>query len=103
MDGQLRACFCDRFALNCFVQPLRSLPTSRGKAVKMSEVPAFDIFAGTPGHANVLWICSVNGLTRAKERMDRIAAQKPGEYFIFFTDGHTVVAHVETSIKTTAA
>jgi hypothetical protein len=40
----------------------------------------FDIFSGTAKKA--MWIEAVEGLSNARERMEQIAADKPGQYFI---------------------
>lgn len=65
------------------------------KAVPPETVPKFDIFAGAPDR-DALWMCTVRGLANAKERMDKIAAERPGRYFIFYTPERKVLAHVET-------
>jgi DNA-binding NtrC family response regulator len=57
--------------------------------------PRFDIFAGTPDH-NPVWICAIGGLANAKERMDEIAVESPGRYFIFNPSDRTVLAQTET-------
>jgi len=55
----------------------------------------FDIFSGQIDK-NALWIETVEGLSRARERMEQIAAEKPGQYFIFSPLSHAVLAQVET-------
>jgi hypothetical protein len=43
--------------------------------------PKFDIFSGTPGEHT--WIEAVDGLPNAQERIEQIARQSPGRYFVF--------------------
>jgi hypothetical protein len=57
--------------------------------------PRFDIFSGQIDK-NALWIETVEGLSNARERMEQIAAEKPGQYFIFSSLSHAVLAQVET-------
>lgn len=44
-------------------------------------MPAFDIFAGTDDNGP-LWVCAVEGLEEARYLLQKIAAEKPGSYFI---------------------
>jgi len=55
----------------------------------------FDIFAGS-SDADALWVEAVEGLSNARERMEQIAAEKPGRYFVFCSRDHTILAQVET-------
>lgn len=57
--------------------------------------PRFDIFSGQIDK-NALWIETVEGLSSARERMEQIAAEKPGQYFIFSPLNHAVLAQIET-------
>ena len=57
--------------------------------------PKFDIFSGRIDK-NALWIESVEGLSNARERMEQIATEKPGQYFIFSSMSHSVLAQIET-------
>jgi len=45
----------------------------------------------------VLWLESVVGLAAAQERMQTLAAQKPGPYFIFGLESHAVLAIIDTT------
>jgi hypothetical protein len=60
--------------------------------------PSFDIFSGRPDK-NALWIETVEGLSNARARMHDLAAQKPGQYFVFSTGGHAIIAQIETFKK----
>jgi hypothetical protein len=42
----------------------------------------FDIFRGTT-EADGIWLGSVEGLSDSKDRMHKIAAVRPGCYFVF--------------------
>jgi hypothetical protein len=55
---------------------------------------AFDIFAGT--EKNGLWLETVEGLSNARERLQQIAAEKPGQYFLFCAKTHSSVCEIET-------
>ncbi len=61
-------------------------------------VPKFDIFAGAPDR-DAMWICAVRGLANAKERMERIASERPGRYFIFYSPDRSILAQTETFAK----
>jgi hypothetical protein len=60
--------------------------------------PTFDIFSGTPDK-DALWLEAVSGLERARLRMHRIAAEKPGRYFLFRTQSQSVVASIDSTKK----
>ena len=55
---------------------------------------SFDIFSGTPKRA--MWIEAVEGLSNARERMQQIAGEQPGQYFLFCPSTHTSVCEIET-------
>ncbi len=60
----------------------------------MSE-PSFDIFSGALDK-NAIWLECVNGLSNARERMEQIAAEKPGRYFVFSIGSRSILAQTET-------
>ena len=62
------------------------------------RVPHYHVFSGSR-EKDPLWLESVEGLGTANERMEQLAAEKPGPYFIFSTDTHTVLASIDTSIQ----
>jgi len=55
----------------------------------------FDIFEGTDD-SDAVWIQVVEGLSDARQRMEEIAAAKPGQYFVFDPESHSVVARIDT-------
>jgi hypothetical protein len=57
--------------------------------------PTFDIFAGDYDK-NAVWIEAVAGLSNARERMEEIAKEKPGKYFLFSCIDRSVLARIET-------
>jgi hypothetical protein len=57
------------------------------------EEPIFDIFSGIPNESPV-WLEAVRGLSNAKERVEHIAAKKPGAYFVFSVESHKVFARI---------
>jgi hypothetical protein len=65
----------------------------------MQPEPTFDIFRGTFADKNAMWVEAVNGLTAARERMEVIAAEQPGAYFLFSSMSHAVLAIVNTTPK----
>jgi len=64
--------------------------------------PAFDIFSGGPDN-DPLWIEAVEGLAHARERLEQIALQKPGQYFLFSFRSQSVLTRVETFHRTGSA
>jgi len=58
--------------------------------------PVFDIFSGGPEKDPLE---TVEGLAQARERMELIAAQRPGRYFLFSTQVQAVLAETETFAK----
>ena len=62
-----------------------------------SIVPAFDIFRGRFGDADVVWIEAVEGLAVARERMEHFASEAPGPYFVFSSFSHVVLAAIDTT------
>lgn len=71
--------------------------TSQNKpqaAVRTNE-PKFDIYLGRSGN-NALWIEAVEGLSSARARMQKIATEQPGEYFVFSSRDHAILATVDT-------
>jgi hypothetical protein len=61
-----------------------------------SPVPKFDIFCGRFPDPNVVWVDAVEGLAAACKRMEQIAAEKPGRYFVFNASDRTVLATTDT-------
>lgn len=58
--------------------------------------PLFDIFAGDYGK-DAKWVESVKGLGYAHIRMEELATQAPGKYFIFSCYSRSVLAQLDTS------
>jgi len=64
--------------------------------------PRFDIFAGNVDRCAV-WIEPAFGLAKARHRMEEIAAQIPGKYFLFSIHSHAVLAKIDTTNRFKAA
>lgn len=60
--------------------------------------PTFDVFSGTPGE-DPLWLESVEGLSNARERMEQLAANEPGRYFVFSPLNNATLSRIETFKK----
>jgi hypothetical protein len=57
--------------------------------------PTFDIFKGT-SDKDAIWVEAVQGLAKACQRMEEIAENFPGEYFVFSQQSHSILARVNT-------
>lgn len=57
--------------------------------------PTFDIFRGT-SDKDAMWVDAVDGLSSARDRMDQIAADQPGQYFVFATRSRAILARTDT-------
>lgn len=68
----------------------------------MEREHRFDIFSGTIDDGPV-WMEAVRGLTRAQQRMEEMAREHPGKYFVFSTFSHTVLALTDTSKRLESA
>jgi len=55
----------------------------------------FDIFKGYIGKDEV-WLESVSGLENARQRMEQIASESPGVYFLFSGLTHSVLGRIDT-------
>jgi hypothetical protein len=59
-----------------------------------SKGPKFDIFSGQRTK-NAVWIETVAGLSHALDRIEEIAAEKPGCYFLYSSSDGTIVLQIE--------
>ena len=57
--------------------------------------PIYDIFRGAMG-VDAVWLESVCGLDKARERMEQLAATTPGIYFVYNAQSHSVLACADT-------
>ena len=60
-------------------------------------VPMFDVFSGRFSEEDAVWIESAEGLPEAYQRMLRLAADKPGPYFVFSSYSHKSMVCIDTS------
>ena len=58
------------------------------------SLQSYDIFSGTDSDG--LWIECVDGLAAATARMNTIAEEIPGLYFVYGSREHTIVARADT-------
>ena len=56
----------------------------------------FDIFSGSPDK-DAMWLEAVSGLSKARARMEELAQQVPGRYFVFSIHGHSLLATIDTT------
>jgi len=56
--------------------------------------PAFDIFLGE-SEKDAIWLEKVEGLSNAKARMVKFAAENPGHYFVS-SENHSILARANT-------
>jgi hypothetical protein len=57
----------------------------------------YDIFKGTFGGGDAIWLEAVEGLGMAYEKMKARAEKVPGKYFVFCQTTHVVQATADTS------
>ena len=62
----------------------------------MVSEPRFDIFSGAPDK-DAMWIEAVSGMAKARERMEEIAREIPGRYFVFSIHSRVLLATIDTS------
>jgi hypothetical protein len=60
------------------------------------DEPRFDIFFG-PADRYAVWVESVCGLANARDRMEILAAEKPGVYFLFSNRDHAILGTIDTT------
>lgn len=68
--------------------------------VSLERTLKLDIFSGAIDK-NPLWLERVEGLENAKRRMEEMATESPGGYFVFCDFSHTVIALIDTSSEET--
>jgi hypothetical protein len=62
----------------------------------MADYPRFHLFSGIPDR-DAIWIEAIEGLANASDRMKKLAAEKPGPYFVFSSFTYTVAAEIDTT------
>jgi CheY-like chemotaxis protein len=86
---------CQRASVEWTILLVKKSSEARPKPAPPETIPKFDIFAGAP-EREAMWVCAVSGLANAKERMEQIALERPGRYFIFYSPDRTILAQTET-------
>lgn len=87
---------CSRVSIEWTVALAKRADRESPRAAPPETVPKFDIFSGAPDR-DAVWVCAARGLANAKEHMDRIAAERPGRYFIFYAPERKILSQIETS------
>lgn len=59
------------------------------------EEPMFDIFTGN-NDKDAVWVEAASVLSGARERMEQIAAEHPGQYFVFSQRTHCILARIDS-------
>jgi hypothetical protein len=57
----------------------------------LTPEPQFDIISGTRDK-DARWLEATDGLVEARERMELIAVEKPGKYFVFSMSSDSALA-----------
>jgi hypothetical protein len=57
--------------------------------------PLFDVFSGA-SEKDAVWLESVEGLSDTRRRMERLAANVPGAYFLYSPLSHSILAKIDT-------
>lgn len=60
------------------------------------QEPRFDIFSGSPDK-DAMWVEAVAGLANARQRMEDLAFDVPGRYFLFSIHSRSLLAQIDTS------
>jgi hypothetical protein len=66
----------------------------------MIDDPKFDLFSGE-SDKDAVWMEAVSGLSNARERMEALAQQVPGKYFLFSSSSRSILAKIDTSQRRT--
>jgi hypothetical protein len=73
------------------------------RATESATVPAFDIFKGHYPDKQAIWLETIRGLPNARQRMEQIAAETPGNYFVFSAHDNLVMAISDTTLRSEIA
>jgi hypothetical protein len=63
----------------------------------MLDGPRFEVYSGTIDK-DARWIEAVRGLANARDRMEALAKETPGKYFVFSTLTYAVMATKDTTV-----
>jgi hypothetical protein len=59
----------------------------------------FEIFSGAPEETG-LWVEGIEGLSNARQRVEQIAEEKPGKYFLLSGGSQSIITRIETRSRT---
>jgi hypothetical protein len=60
-------------------------------------VPRFDVFSGLAGGKNAVWMDCAESFEKARNKMQVLAVENPGHYFVFSAAQQRIVADVDTT------
>jgi hypothetical protein len=60
-------------------------------------VPRFDVFSGSTGSREEVWMDCAENLEAARNKMEVLAVENPGHYFVFSAAQQRIVADVDTT------
>lgn len=90
----------DEKSISAALNNLSSYLTERDKQKALRDPsrppPGFDVFCGFPGDRDAVWIATVRSLVEARSVMEKLAAERPAPYFIFYGADHSVLARIDT-------
>lgn len=64
--------------------------------------PVFDVFSGT-SEKDAVWREAVEGLSNARKRMEQLAVNVPGAYFLYSPQSHSILVKTNTAKQLQAA
>jgi hypothetical protein len=60
-------------------------------------IAQFDIFTGEPGRGNAAWVEAAASQEAANDRLEVLASEKLGKYFVFCTTTRAILSVADTS------
>jgi hypothetical protein len=76
--------------------PDRAVPSQTNpQGTIRTNGPGFHIFSGS-SDKSALWIETVEGLSTVRTRMETTAAEEAGQYFVFSSRDHAILARINT-------
>ena len=97
----------DKAQFNEVLREVSHLLEARAQqAIRQENIPrhsadtdTFDIFSGVADR-DAMWIEAVDGIEEATARMRQIAADSPGDYFVFDVSSRSILARANTAEPT---
>jgi CheY-like chemotaxis protein len=95
-QGYVQKTYAHRELLPAIDAVLTGKRFASGALERVSDEPRLDIFAGLPDK-DAMWLEAVMGLGKARDRMEMLASQIPGRYFVLSIYRQAVLAQIDTS------